>query len=211
MTTHGATVGGQSRAYNSWAGAKKRCSDKKGHKWPLYGGRGITMCKRWRDDFSAFYSDMGDPPANFSIDRIDTNGHYSCGKCPDCQERGLPANCRWATAKVQARNTRTNVNITVEGATACVAEWAERTGVDARCILGRVQRGVEGAALVASEPMSARFITGPDGTTLRLHEWATKTGISASTICTRIKDGWSPALAATTPRTHRHYPAANKR
>lgn len=76
---------------------------------PLYGGRGITICRRWRrkkTGFLRFFEKMGDRPPGHSIDRIDVNGHYSCGDCSECKANGWPFNCRWATAKEQANNRR---------------------------------------------------------------------------------------------------------
>lgn len=81
-----------SREYGQWVGAKARCHQL-GHKdWSRYGGRGIVMCERWRNDFAAFYADMGACPDSFQLDRIDTHGNYE------------PGNCRWASRAVQQQN-----------------------------------------------------------------------------------------------------------
>lgn len=81
-------------AHSSWAAAKARCYDPKHTAYASYGGRGIQMCERWRNDFRAFLSDMGERPAGTSIDRVNPDGHYE------------PQNCRWATPETQATNKR---------------------------------------------------------------------------------------------------------
>ena len=97
------------REHNSWFSARQRCNNPKCHAYEDYGGRGIRVCQRWNAadaGFVNFLQDMGRRPANKSLDRIDVNGNYSCGHCPQCIEHGWPANCRWATQKVQNMNQR---------------------------------------------------------------------------------------------------------
>lgn len=88
MLNHGLS---SSSVYKIWQGMHQRCSNSKDKNYPIYGGRGIKVCKRW-GKFEAFYEDMGDRPEGKSIDRKNNNGHYS------------KRNCRWATPYEQISN-----------------------------------------------------------------------------------------------------------
>ena len=105
-------------AYKSWIKMMHRCYNKASKDYPDYGGRGITVCERWRDGPENFCNDMGERPEGCTLDRIDNDQGYS------------PENCRWADAITQANNRRSNLLLaTVHGVKTC-AEVARLYGVD---------------------------------------------------------------------------------
>lgn len=128
--------------YKVWAFMKQRCYNPKNVAYKRYGGRGIVICDGWRDNFGAFVRDMGSRPTDaHSIDRIDVNKGYDCGKCPDCHSRGATANCRWVLFGDQARNRRNNVFVVHRGERMTISECSRRTGVPAGTILARKAAG----------------------------------------------------------------------
>lgn len=118
-TQHGhSRIGARSSEYSIWAGIIQRCENKNSPSYKNYGGRGIKICQRWRHDFSAFFSDMGQRPQGMTIERINNDKDYS------------PENCRWATRADQARNNSRNVYITHNGETKTRKDWADYYGID---------------------------------------------------------------------------------
>ena len=87
--------------YRTWQSMKRRCYNKKNNRYEYYGGRGITVCDRWKNSFIAFFRDMGLKPfPKATIDRIDNDGNYE------------PGNCHWTTCVENNRHTsRTKLTI----------------------------------------------------------------------------------------------------
>lgn len=126
-TTHGRSGGPE---YRAWQAMKARCYNSSRRGFQEYGGRGIRVCERWSDSFENFFMDMGAKPSPLhTVDRVDVNGHYE------------PRNCRWATRREQAQNTRLNVRLTYNHETHVIAEWARRRGINGRTLANRIQRG----------------------------------------------------------------------
>ena len=131
MTKHGHTSwhGPRTPTYRCWRAMLGRCYRVNDSGFKYYGGRGISVCERWRD-FRNFLADMGERPTlAHSIDRIDNNGNYE------------PGNCRWATALQQGRNSRKTVQVTLNGETHCISEWMEILDLNVHTIKDRLHRG----------------------------------------------------------------------
>lgn len=117
------------RLYTTWCNMKGRCYRKSTKRYERYGGRGITVCKEWKDSFETFkewalnngYSD------SLTLDRIDNNGNY----CPE--------NCRWITNKEQQSNKSDNHLITYNGRTQTITQWAEELGMSGKSFEKRIR------------------------------------------------------------------------
>jgi hypothetical protein len=121
----------ESRVYRIWSCMKNRCYNQKDDNYKYYGGRGITVCDEWKDDFQTFYdwSMSHGYTDNLTIDRINVNGNYE------------PSNCRWATHSEQGKNKRNVIFITFEGETKTLREWSEITGIKYITLFYRYKTG----------------------------------------------------------------------
>lgn len=104
------------KTHQCWRDMQQRCYNPNNKKYPIYGGRGITISDRWLESYNNFLEDMGEKPEGYTIDRIDNSKGYS------------KENCRWATPKQQAYNRRTNRFVTYKGQTKTLMEWCEELG-----------------------------------------------------------------------------------
>lgn len=126
------------RLYSIWQGMKARCN-RRSHTWyKRYGGRGISICDEWVDDFQAFYNwaMANGYRDDLSIDRINNDGNYE------------PSNCKWSTEKEQ-KNNRSNVPlIEINGKSKTMSQWAEETNLKYQTVYHRYKRGVTGSDLI---------------------------------------------------------------
>lgn len=124
--THGQS---NSPEWNSWQAMIVRCTRKSTNYYANYGGRGITVCPKWRHSFETFLKDMGPRPRGTTLDRYPHNaGNYE------------PDNCRWATPKEQANNTRTNKYLEFQGERLTIAQWCDRLAISRSTVVRRLKK-----------------------------------------------------------------------
>lgn len=118
-----------SREYQTWCNMISRCENKNDNSYENYGGRGISVCERWRNSYENFLEDMGRRPRGKEIDRFpDNDGNYE------------PGNVRWATKAEQARNKRTNHMITFQGETLCLDDMSSKYGFRKGTVGARINK-----------------------------------------------------------------------
>ena len=121
----------EERIYSIWRNMRNRCRNSNIPNFGDYGGRGISVCEEWANDFMSFYnwSMENGYSDELSLDRKDNNGCY----CPE--------NCHWVTQFEQANNKRNNRYIQHNGEIHTVAEWGRITGIGQGTILRRLKLG----------------------------------------------------------------------
>lgn len=120
------------RIYGSWKSIKDRCLNCNSSAFHNYGGRGITICDEWKNDFQAFYDYVSQLPhfgeKGYTLDRINNDRNYE------------PGNVKWSTEKEQANNRRTNVLITFNNETHTLQQWSEITGINKNVLSDRMNK-----------------------------------------------------------------------
>lgn len=120
----------KSKEYVAWQSMRRRCMDSSNERYESYGGRGITVCEEWRNDFAAFYNHIGPAPyKDASVGRQNNDGNYE------------PGNVAWESRTQQQRNMRSNHLITYNGKTQCLSAWAEELGVTRSALESRIRKG----------------------------------------------------------------------
>ena len=170
-----------SRLYYIWQGMKRRCYNKNSQKYHLYGGRGITVCEKWRSDFEEFYqwSISNGYKNGLTIDRINNKEGYS------------PSNCRWVTQADQTRNTCRNHWLSFNGKTMVLQDWAKEYNMSAVTLLKRLKKYDIETALTMQKPEHGgkpNILCGLNGEEDTILGWSKKLGVSRTTIRNRIRD-----------------------
>lgn len=191
--THGHSVQ-SSPEYIIWKHIRARCGNPTNQDYHHYGGRGIKVCDRWIKSFVNFFEDMGPKPfPEATIERLDNDGNYE------------PGNCKWKSRKEQARNTRRNRFLTLNGVTQSVPDWADQLGIDQKILHLRLRAGwtdEETLTIPANRrrPHCSRMLTF-DGITLSVADWSRRIGICQETLHWRLSKNWSVERVLTTPPT----------
>ena len=136
----------RTRLYTIWSGMKARCYNPNFTGYYIYGGRGISVCDEWRNNFFSFQKWALENGYNdeLTIDRIDGDGNYE------------PANCRWATYKQQAANQHPPYTFVEKptqkrfhgkkfeafGESKPLAEWCSLYGLSRPMVEARLKRGM---------------------------------------------------------------------
>lgn len=117
--------------YLAWLSMRSRCTNPQHKAFHNYGGRGITVCSEWLENFESFYRDLGPRPGpGFSLDRVDNNLGYFAG------------NCRWSTKKEQANNVRHNRVLIFNGEPLTLAEAADKFKIKYSTLKRRLDQGL---------------------------------------------------------------------
>jgi hypothetical protein len=106
----------------------KRCTQPTAKDYPRYGAKGITVCERW-SEFENFLKDMGERPADHSIDRIDPKKNYT------------PDNCRWLPLNKQSANREFAYQITIKNKTMSLTEWLTVYPITRNIFYARIKKG----------------------------------------------------------------------
>ena len=156
-----------------------RCYNPNNESYHNYGGRGITVCDRWKNSFKNFYEDMGDALKGHSLDRIDNDGNYEL------------SNCKWSTYTEQMNNKQTNRLLTYNGITLTMAEWSRKLNIDQDVIYMRLKRGmtVERALTQNVRKINNTYLF--NGKRKTLKKWAEIYGVSYMHLYNKIYKGQS--------------------
>ena len=165
------------RLKSIYNGMRLRCYNENNVNYKYYGGKGVTICDEWLLSFENFFdwAINNGYNENLTIDRIDSEKEYS------------PDNCKWSTKKEQAYNRSMSVELTLNGRTMYMTEWAEELGIDKKTLSWRYRNGWSDEEILSNKK---DIILTYNGESKNLLEWSKKTGIKKSTLWDRYNRGW---------------------
>lgn len=176
--------------YRVWKAMRARCSAPSFANMGYYQKKGIKVCERW-NSFANFYSDMGDRPEGYTIDRIDPEGDY----CPE--------NCRWASWETQAKNRGDfNINITYDSRTQCLKDWAREYNIHYQTLVARIKHFPHLSfeeILNYKDPRKEKFTW--QGKEYSRDELCEMYNIPKANFYDRVHKGWGLEKILTTPVT----------
>lgn len=131
--------------YTAWRSMKARCLNKNTASYKDYGGRGITICKRWLESFENFIEDMGTKPNGMQLDRIKNDKGYS------------KENCRWSTPSENSNNRRSSRLFIYKGEKKSIAELARIAGISRQGMRYRIESGY---SIVSAVKKDKKYVKG---------------------------------------------------
>lgn len=150
--THSKGNYNNTRLYHTWGNMKARCLNKNNPYYENYGGRGISVCTEWCEDFLKFREWAVNNGWNethqkneISLDRIDVNGNYE------------PNNCRWASYKVQSNNKRKLRRWNYNGIDYTLLELSERFNINIMALRSRLYAQGLDAKTAVEKPLQKRI------------------------------------------------------
>lgn len=128
-----------SKVWNAWRAMLNRCYRPNDLRYHLYGAKGKVVCDGLKG-FNNFLNIVGLPPSKeYSLDRPDNDGSYTCGKCSQCKNNNWERNVRWATSYQQMQNQSTNHKIPYKGKMICIIEVARIVGIPYKTLFSRIK------------------------------------------------------------------------
>ena len=179
-----------------WGNMISRCYYPKNIGYRNYGGRGITVCDEWRNDFYSFHlwATSNGYKKSLTIDRIDNNKGYN------------PDNCRWVNQKEQCNNKNSNHTLTYSGITKTISQWSDELNIKVVTIQDRIHRGWSDERIITTplqkSPKEKALLT-YNGRTETPVVWSRLTGIDRGTIRYRKSIGWTDEEVLTIPIHYR--------
>ena len=181
----------RSPEYRIYRAMLNRCYNSATKSYHRYGGRGITVCSRWRASFVNFYQDMGPRPSeHMTLERKDNDGNY-------CK-----SNVVWATVQQQSWNRGNNLRLTYRGQTKALVEWCSILNLDWDRVWLRLKIGwtVEDAFTIprGGRRKVSKMLT-YQGVTLNIADWSRRLGVKSISLSKRLEMGWSVERTLSTP------------